>query len=392
MSAREIARVIYAPHKAFKEIIKNPRYLGPLLIMVLFVIANIGLGYVRLSKSYIDQTVPDSSEKDKWTENSAFWISSASITNNTVDYISGTDDISGVDYYGNNSIEFQAVSNSIWMQLNISSTPVNCSGVEGYQNLTFRIKMVSVEKPSNVSLYLFSTSPEDNFYYNLTEQLKELNIWNNITVSVGPGSHGWKNNTINANWGNITGLGLNLTWPRELNIVLLVDGLFFHGFYKSSIEIKSLYLVTYPISAFMQFIIQWVLLGGVLFLVPKVFKLSTVWKTLLIVAGFALVVLFVQTIVFTVASLVWSDFFIPLEFLGGVSGEWEKAYMQSFSPFYNILWYIDKVMWVWIIVLCTIALKNALEISWLKSGFIAILSYLLYIFVLSLLAPGTVLL
>jgi hypothetical protein len=385
MSIRQVAKVIYAPHKAFKEIIQNPRYLGPLLIMVLFVIANIGFGYVWLSKRYIDQTVPDLSEKDKWTENCAFWNSSASITNNTVDYINGT-------YYGNTSIEFQAVSNSIWMQLDISSTPVNCSGVGGYQNLTFRIKMVSVEKPSNVSLYLFSTSPEDSFYYNLTEQLKELNVWNNITVSIGPKSQGWKNNTVNANWGNITGLGLNFTWPRELNIVLLVDGLFFHGFYKPSIEINSLYLVTYPINAFMQFIIQWVLLGGMLFLVPKVFKLSTVWKTLLIVAGFALVILFVQTIVFTVASLVWPDFFISLEFLGEVPGEWEKAYMQTFSPFYTLLWYIDKVMWVWIIVLCTIALKNALEISWPKSCLIAISSYLLYIFVLLLLAPGVVLL
>jgi hypothetical protein len=390
MSAREVAKIIYAPHKAFKEIIQNPRYLGPILILLLFVTANFGWGYVQLSKMYSDQTVPDPSELDKWTEETAFWNSNASITLNDSDYISGA-------YYGNKSIEFKAVSSSqIWIQLNISSSPVNCSGAHGYQNLTFRIKMVDVEtSPSNVSLYLFSTNPEDNFCYDLTEKLNAtdaINVWNNITVHIGPESQGWKKSTVNADWSNIGGLGLNFTWLSEPNITLLIDGLFFHGLYQPLIEINSSYLITFPISAFMQFIIQWVLLGGTLYLVPKIFKLNTVWKTWLIVAGFALVALFIQIIVFTAVSLAWPDFFISLKYLGGVSGEWQEAYTQTFSPFFTVIWYIDKVVWVWIIALCAIALKLVFEISWPKSFLVAVPSYLLYILVLLFLIPGAVLL
>jgi hypothetical protein len=370
MSTREIAKIIYAPHKAFKEIIQNPRYMGPLLIMLLFVIANIGLGYVWMTKSYMEQSVP--SNFDEWTEDSTLWSSNAQITNNTDDYLSGF-------YYGSKSMEFQANSSQIWIQLNIPSS-VNCSGEQGYKSLTFSVKMA--EAPLNVSLYLYSTNPDNYFYYNLTDQLSSINVWNNVTVSVG--------NTSDASWGSISILGLNFTWREELNRTLLIDGIFFHGFYKPYIEINSLYLVAYPISAFMQFVIQWVLLGGMLYLVPKVFKLTTVWKTLLIVAGFALITLFIQTIAFTAVNLAWPNFFVSLKSLGGVPVE--EAHTQTFSSFYTVLWCIDKVMWVWVIALCAIALKLMLEVSWLKSFLIAVLSFLLYVLLLLILVPGAVLL
>jgi hypothetical protein len=67
-----IFKVIYAPHKAFKEIAQNPRYIGPILIMILFIAANVAAAYAFLAKTYVEATVPSSENKDLWTETRLF--------------------------------------------------------------------------------------------------------------------------------------------------------------------------------------------------------------------------------------------------------------------------------------------------------------------------------
>ncbi|MEM2995586.1 MAG: YIP1 family protein [Candidatus Bathyarchaeia archaeon] len=397
MSICQVAKVIYAPHKAFKEIIQNPRYLGPILILILFAIANSGFMCAVATKTYVEKILPAGTyeKRDEWTENATLWKTNGmSPIENDTDCIKGDYyEIFGIVYYiyGEKSIEFQAVSSSqIWIQLNISSTPINCSGTESYQNLTFRMKIIDVETPSNVSLYLFSTNPEDNFYYNLTSQFDAVNVWKNITVAIGPESQGWKNNTVNADWSNITGLRLDFTWQNESNITLLVDGLFFHGVYKSLIETDGAYLFIFPISAVMQFIIQWFILGCTLYVVPKIFKVKTVWKPWLIVAGFALIAVVIQQIIFTAIHFSWSNLYISLKTLGKVPGETEEAYLQNLMSLVTILWVVDRVVWVWIIALCAVAFKFTFEISWLKSFLVAVPSYLLYVLLLWLLVQGAV--
>jgi len=54
--AYEVIKVIYSPFKAFKEIVQNPRYLGPVMVMILFVAAYTGFSYVATSKLYDEQT------------------------------------------------------------------------------------------------------------------------------------------------------------------------------------------------------------------------------------------------------------------------------------------------------------------------------------------------
>jgi hypothetical protein len=70
MSMREVFRILYAPHKAFKEIVQKPGYKGPLIIMLLFVLSFAGFYYVFSIKVFYDQTAPPLSDidKDKWTE------------------------------------------------------------------------------------------------------------------------------------------------------------------------------------------------------------------------------------------------------------------------------------------------------------------------------------
>src|SRR3972149_3657742 len=69
----DILKVLYAPHRAFSDIVKKPRYLGPLLILVIFVVAQVGSAYVIASKSLVEQTMPAGDQGDLWTENAALW-------------------------------------------------------------------------------------------------------------------------------------------------------------------------------------------------------------------------------------------------------------------------------------------------------------------------------
>jgi len=387
MYAKEILRVIYAPQKAFKEIIQNPRYIGPLLIMLLFMITSIGLGYALLSKMYVDQITPQGSTFDEWTEDTSFWTSNANITLNTQDYISGTYDgsyyatygIYPTLYYGNKSIEFSLASSSqVWLELNISGS-LNCLPPNGYDSLSFRLKLIEPStSPQNVSLYMLSTSPQDTFYHNLTEQLNAIGVWNNLTISIGPESGEWTSNA-NANWGDITGLRLELTWPTSTsNITLIVDGLFFHGVYKSLADTASGTLFVFPINAFMQFTIQWVIFGGLLFLIPRMFKVKTVWKPLLIIAGFSLVTLFIQRLAIATTFAVMPPVRYPLQVVGGVPGEWEPAYNEvsdSVNVASQVLRLIEIGLYAWTIGLCAIALRLMLEFSWMKSLLISAVAY-----------------
>lgn len=388
MFAYGIFEVLYAPQKALKEAVQNPRYVGPILVMILFVIANMGFGYALLSKTYLDQTMPISADKDEWTETLAYWTSNANITYNYQEFISGI-------YYGNKSLEFNLNSSShIWMELNITE-PLNCSEPEGYKKLTFRVNIVKpASPPSNVSIYLFSSTRKDSFYKNITGKIDNTGIWNNLTFSLG---QEWTQ--INdADWGNITGLKLEFTWSDRSNVTLLIDGLFFHGVYKSGMEIAGDLLVSLgnpysPINAFMQFTIQWVLLGGVLYIIPKMFGVKTVWKPLLVAAGFILMAYFIRTVVFTFVYTASPEIYYTLAYLGGVPGEWEKAYEQVFQKSslpYQVLWGFDKLVWVWAIALCAITIRIVSEMSWAKSFVASTSSYLLYTLLLLFLAPTAV--
>lgn len=388
MFAKDILKVLYAPQKAFKEITQNPKYIGPIVIMILFVIANLGFGYVLLSKSYFDQTAPDLEEFDKWTESTVYWSSNATITLNSNDHINGT-------YYGNNSIEFSSLDSSqIWTQLSIPD-PVNCTGPEGYTLLSFRLKQLEPStEPSNVSLYLFSTNHQDNFYYNLTSELNETAIWNNMTIPIGPSASSWQTNNGSPDWGNITDVMLQFTWSTNSNITLLIDGLFFHGVYKSAIETSSMYLFSpnfaySPLNTFIQFTILWVALGMFLFLIPKMFSTTTTWKPLIAIAGFVQITLVIQTIIFTAVLLSWPNFYYSLKILGGVPGE--TTYLPLFESISIVFWYIQRVIYVWAIGLCAVALRSLFSFSWLKTILISTLAYLISVLAFNLLVYGTIL-
>lgn len=382
MFAYGIFKVIYSPFKAFKEIIEKPKYAGPMLIMILFVLANTGFSYVFLSKSYFDQITPTSSKLDEWTENCTLWTSSVGAPRCSADHISGV-------FYGNKSIEFSVVNESqTWMRLNITDS-LNCSDPDGYKNLSFRLKWNCTDevKPNNATIYLFSTL-SNYFYYDLTANFTESNenVWSNLTIPLESENAKWTSNG-DAAWGNINGLELEFTWLTSSNITLLVDGLFFHGVFKPLIETSSGYIFNYLLIGFMQFTIQWAVLGGLLYIISKMFGAKAVWKTSLTIAGFALITLFVQTVANTAAYANLPTIYYPLKMLGGVPGEGQTAYdqiLEATQPVSQITNYIQIAMHVWTISLCAIALRLLFEFSWMKSILISALAYLLSVLAMSL--------
>lgn len=371
--AHQIIKVIYSPFKAFREIIQDPKYLGPVMVMILFIAAYTGFSYIATSKLYDEQTLPIASNRDEWTENSDLWTSNVSVVTESDDCLSGGS-------YGNKSIEFSIVNDTqIRMQMNPKES-INCSGPEGYNKTSFRIKMIQPDTTelNEASLYLFSGQAE-YFYYNLIEQFISLNetVWNNLTVTIGPESE-WTEKSANADWSNVTSLGFEFIWSKDADLTVRIDGLFFRGVFKPIIQELPMSVFNFSVGAFMQFTIKWVILSGLLYIMIKAFGAKTAWRPLLILVGFALITIFIQAAVNAVAFSTLPRINRPLELAGGVGGEFEIAY----NNFMEEIWLVDQIcryvqigVLVWTIVLCSIATRELAEFSWTKSFLVSVVAY-----------------
>jgi hypothetical protein len=353
MVAKDILRVLYAPHKVFKDIIQKPGYLGPFILLLIFVLAQVGSSYVVASRSYIEQTMPVGDQRDVWTENAALWQAGPSVTirNNTADFINST------LYYGSTSIEFAASNASnVWMELSSLDGSVNC-GADGFKNVSLRVKMVAPDvKPENVSIYLYSLSGS-NFYYDLTQTFasSDVNVWNNITLAVGSGD--WLSSSADATWENITGLKMELTWSSNSSITLRVDGLFFRGKFQDPFELYGIsYIASSALNAIAPFLFEWLLLTGLMYLIIKGLKGNVIWRPLMVAVGFALVITVIQALILVVVYTSLPILFYPLEVLAGTPGEFDVAYQVildkiAFVTFVGGI--IQLAIYVWTVALGT---------------------------------------
>ena len=383
---KNIFKVIYAPQKAFKEIIQNPKYIGPILIMILFVAAYTGGAYFAQSKLYEEQTLPIARlQGDEWTENSTqvHWESNAIIVESD-DSVSGNksiEEFAVFNFYGNKSIDFSVLNDKqLWMQLNFTE-PVNCSDPEGYKKIAFWAKLIhlNITNISKASLYLFS-SQIDYFYYNLTRQFISFNdtTWNKLAIAIGPRSE-WANSSANTNWGNIISLRFEVASTENSNMTVRLDGLFFKGIFKSLLESVSFdYMFSLSLFAFMQFVIQWVFLAGLIYIMAKAFGSKTLWRPLLILIGFALVTMFMQALINVAAYGTLPTIYRPLEFFSVI----EQERLTPRIKFSEDTWLVSQItgytpmaILIWTIALCAIATRLPTEFSWSKSFLIATVAY-----------------
>jgi hypothetical protein len=360
LGVNDILKVIYAPHKIFKEIIQNPKYLGAFILLIIFAVAQIGSSYVVASRSYIEQTLPTADQRDLWTNNATLWQASSgvAITNNYADFINGT-------YYGSSSVQF-AVNNSTNIQMALFDLggSVNC-GADGFKNISLRVKIVTPDvKPENVSLYLYSLSDSNFFYYDLTNAFSSsaVNVWNNITVPVGFGN--WVSSNTAASWENITSLKMDFTWPSNSSIEMQIDGLFFRGTYKDPLEIygTASYLAQSALNGIAPFIFEWLLLTALLYIIIKGLKGNVIWRPLMVAVGFALVTMVIQAIIFIAIYSTLPNLYYPLEYLAGTLGEEFNVASSVISNQIALVLLISSIVqiavYIWTVGLATIITRD----------------------------------
>lgn len=364
MVVQEIVEVFYAPHKAFKKIVQNPRFLGAFIIIIIFLAVQVGSAYVVASREYLEQTLPTGAQGDIWTDSSSYWQASAGVTiaDNHADYVN-----SSLLYYNTTSIEFTSGNSSnIQLFLNDFGQSVNC-GTDGFKNLSIRVKMVSpTSVPQNVTLYLYSMSPANYFAYNLTPYFSnttilEQQLWNNITVPVGTSD--WTSSFPGITWGNITGMRMYFAWPTSSSVDLRVDGLFFRGIYQSSLDVYgSTILISSALNGITPFLFQWLLLTGLIYLLVKGLRGNVLWKPVMVAVGFAFVVLAVQSVLQLATYTTLPNVYYPLEVLANIPGESAVAYQVIQNQIAQILLIgsiIQIAVYVWIIALGTFIVRYA---------------------------------
>ncbi len=209
MFLNDILQVIYAPKKAFKSIIANPKYLGAILILILFVGIQVGYEYVQFSKTYTEQVSPTIDQLYTYT-NASLWTTNqgTTVTNNN-DHFNYTIYLAGYGFYsnlfGNTSLQIQAAdTNNLTASLS-DAFNVDCSET-GFQNLSLTLKPVEpLTTLQNATLTLYSLTDTDFFQYDLTQTLSTLtaNEWNNLTIPIGKTAVDWTPSG-NPTWSNIT--------------------------------------------------------------------------------------------------------------------------------------------------------------------------------------------
>ncbi|MFZ1038895.1 MAG: hypothetical protein WAN53_03320, partial [Candidatus Bathyarchaeia archaeon] len=107
---------------------------------------------------------------------------------------------------------------------------------------------------------------------------------------------------------------------------------------------------------------------------------SVLWKPVLIVIGFTLVPMVIQSLVNTAAYLSSLTVHYPLELIGGVSGESDIAFNAILEQTWltsQIMRYTQVAVYVWTIALCSLAVRVLTGFGWAKSFLIGAAAYLI---------------
>ena len=323
----DLAQVVYAPTKAFKKIVEKPKYLGVILVFVLFVGLIVGFEFVQFSKINIENTNPQVGNLQAYL-NSTMWASSSNValSDNFADPFNYSIFVAAINgnysMFGNSSLEMNALNtNNITAALG-NQFNVDCSSSSvGFQNLSLTMKQVAPSvNPQSATLTLYSLNDTNFYTYDFTSSLSSaaINTWNNLTISLGPKASGW-GSTGSPSWGNITALQLTLTYPANSNITLRIGALYFRGQYQTPVQTSSLGLIEQflPTWAF-WFILAWFAFTGIIYLFFYGLKTTRVWKPVFVASGFALMVMVIRAAVNLVAAATLPVLYYPYDVTLGV--------------------------------------------------------------------------
>lgn len=393
MQIPNILEVIYAPKKALKKLTEHPTIVAPILVLLIYLVANVGYFYVSAAKVSFEQTVPAGTIDSEWTQNVTLWTSSVQNISFSDDFLNGTTYLLS-QYYGNSSLAFSTTNNTqVWMQLQ-GIGPVNCTSPAAYDKLSFRLKWSGpLTNPVNVTIQLFSANSSGSFYKSLEPDFASSvgGQWNNETMLLGTEGN-WSASSGTPDWTNIVGLKLDFNWQESSNITLQIDGVFFHGPIESYFDIYGMgYLANVALSNVLQFTITWVILAALVYLLAKFLGGQLVWRIVLIPIGAALITLFVLAVVNLIATASVPNVSYSFELLSGFKGEpvTDSAY-NSIIDQTQIANMVGMYAWyavqIWTAVLCSVAVRVLAGFTWTKSILVGAMAYVICLIITSLLS------
>jgi len=357
---QEILEVIYSPVKAFKKIIEKPNFKGVAIVLLLVIASAIAVQYVASSKQFLESRLP---EDENWTEelfNQHVWTSNGELSRDVTVY-----------QVGNSSIKSTVTNSSIWLKLT-AIEPINCSEGTEYTELFFWMNWTNNAGASPVSgnIRLFSGSENSYFEGDILSLLGSNNEWTNATVNIGS-SQGWES-TNAPNWENITGVELELVWTNSADLNVNVDGLIFRTF-ATSIETGTFYIEL--ISVIIQAGMTWVVWGGLLIIVAKLFSEDLgKWNVFFIIIGYVFIVTVITNIITAIVATTLPDLTYVLDptatyyFARNVESWAENLGYQLLTP---LLW----IGYVWTTGLSAILIHEMKEIPWGKALTITVIAF-----------------
>lgn len=328
MILSDLIQVIYAPKKAFKSMVSNPKYFGVILALVLFMAFQVGYQYNQFAKTNVELTEPQVGLFQTLTNSSSGnWQSNPEtvLTNNN-DHLNYTVYLAGYGFvpslYGNTSLQLQGV-NTQNLSVSIDDAfNVDCA-TNGFNNLTLILKQVQPQnlKPQSVTVTLYSLSESNNYQYDLTPHLSSsiIDQWTNITIPVGP--HVEDDWTENGNpiWNNITSLKLDFVYPEAQNTTIRISAIYFGGQYVSLAEYGGTAILFTFLQAFsLQFLVSWLALTGVIYLILKGLKTPVTWKPIFAAIGVSMIVMAIRAAISLVLTLTLPTLYYPYELWTGI--------------------------------------------------------------------------
>jgi hypothetical protein len=387
----DIFKVIYAPLKAFREILGNPRYVGPIIIIIISVLLAFGTQYAQFSKIYVETIAP--SNRVAWTnmtDPASMWTS-----NGRVDKASTS--LFQTDILVGNYSVIANISNSseLWLKSNIEA--VNCSEDSGFTTLYYKLMYTHVlsQNVSAATLRLFSLGNESNFFeFNLLSSASYLSkslTWVDANVTL---VSGWTVGSGSPDWSNITGIEFLLQFPQA-SLSLQLNDLHFGGKYESYISVVGIDNIVFGsmTNLVVDTVLRWIIFAGMLWLTIKTFHTDgSPFKILLVIVGYVFVVSFVldpiNLLLITQLPAIRFPFSVTyflnpnllsareLDTAGAAIGSIsDKAWYST--PTYALLNALSILSVVWTVALAVLGIKALQTFSWKKTVLIGVIAYLM---------------
>jgi hypothetical protein len=156
---------------------------------------------------------------------------------------------------------------------------------------------------------------------------------------------------------------------------LKIDDLFF-GKYSpvSSLEGFELQLVYFGVRSLVNFLLEWLILSGIVLLALKSFSdWKGVWKNLFAVVGYVYSTFIIYFAALILLFLVLPPFFFPQN----LTIEIVELYQSSWGIPSSIL---SLIFYGWTAILCVVALKKIHELSWSRAALIGVAAVFLSAF------------